>query len=155
MAQTITNLKEFFKESIKKKCKVIEVIVKQYYVTYRDDNHEPQKLKKEWFEDYSLNDFHAYRDASMVKNAEKIISVDFLTLENVDKKIDDFPKKNKIFELDEEQTRIYENWRKGLPKGDCGAIGEETTFTFTPTGLGMIIRVRKGNQELDLTNDNW
>lgn len=153
--QTITNLKEFFRESIKKKCKVIEVTVKQYYVTYEKEIGDTEYFKKDWFEKHGLDDHHAYRDNSRVKNAQKIVSIDFLTLENIDKKIDDLPKKNMIFELDEEQTNIYKNWIKSLPKKDYGAIGGGTTFTFEPTGLGNIIRVKKGKHELDLTNDNW
>ena len=37
-----------------------------------------------------------------------------------------------------------------------GAIGGGMTYSFTPTGLGMIITVKWGNEELDLTDvDNW
>ena len=138
MAQTITNLKEFFKESIKKKCKVIEVIVKQYYVTYRDDNHEPQKLKKEWFEDYSLNDFHAYRDASMVKNAEKIISVDFLTLYNIDEKIGD--KDSNVLFKEIEIRYTEDDLRKAIE------YGHESSAPFLKDVYSKFINSLKSNE---------
>jgi hypothetical protein len=61
------------------------------------------------------------------------------------------------FELNEEDVVKYEKWYKKLPKKDFGAIGGGTTFCFTPTGLGDIIKVvRDDGYELDLTDyDHW
>ncbi len=49
---------------------------------------------------------------------------------------------------------------KHLPKKDSqlgGAIGGVTSFTFTPTGLGVIVKVRCGcGEEVDITDfDSW
>lgn len=61
------------------------------------------------------------------------------------------------FTLNEDQTKKYRAWRKNLPKVDYGAIGGGTSFTFIPTGLGDIVKVRRDDgHEIDLTEeDKW
>lgn len=47
-------------------------------------------------------------------------------------------------------------WEEGFPYG--GAIGGSLTFMFTPTGLGVVTRVRDAftHQELDLSDyEDW
>ena len=60
------------------------------------------------------------------------------------------------FALDEDQTKKFLEWRETFPKKDAGAIGGAYTFSFTPTGLGTITKVKYfDDYELDLTDDNW
>jgi hypothetical protein len=62
------------------------------------------------------------------------------------------------FELTQDQIEIYNLWRKELPAADSGAIGGRTTFSFTPTGLGVITRIKDNitGKELDLTEyEEW
>lgn len=59
----------------------------------------------------------------------------------------------------EQQTKLNE-WRKSLKPisiADLGAIGGEYTYSFTPTSLGVITKVKRfDNNEIDLTNyDEW
>jgi hypothetical protein len=57
------------------------------------------------------------------------------------------------FELDEEQTKKYHEWRANLPKVDYGAIGGGYQFIFIPTGLGDIVKVKRDDgHELQLTD---
>ena len=60
------------------------------------------------------------------------------------------------FELTKEEEEKYKKWKKKLPPADFGAIGGGETFSFTPTGLGCIIKVKRGKHKLDLTDEsNW
>lgn len=77
----------------------------------------------------------------------------------------------RVFGLTQSQCETIELWKKSVKKkvmkdfpGDAlqpdepyfGAIGGSTTYSFTPTGVGMIITVKYGNEELDLTEyDKW
>jgi len=76
-----------------------------------------------------------------------------------------------IFILLPEQLKTIEIWKKQVEakvkkdfppdilepdKPYFGAIAGGMTYSFTPTGLGTIIKVKYGNEELDLTDyDNW
>jgi hypothetical protein len=65
-------------------------------------------------------------------------------------------RKNIKFELSEEQTFKYNQWRSELKKVDYGAIGGGFSFIFIPTGIGEIVKVRRDDgQEIDLSEDNW
>ena len=60
------------------------------------------------------------------------------------------------FELTPEQVKKYENWKKKLPKHNEGAIGGATEFIFSPTGVGLGVRVKYFKHELDLTDyESW
>jgi len=64
------------------------------------------------------------------------------------------------FQLDNKQLKDYIEWDKKHQckfKNNCGAIGGRLTFTFTPTGLGVIIKVKCAcGEELDLSNyEEW
>jgi len=61
------------------------------------------------------------------------------------------------FVITEKQLEKIEEWKKTLPKEPPTAMGGAFTYMFTPTGLGIIIRIRYYNgQELDLTDyDNF
>lgn len=69
-----------------------------------------------------------------------------------------------MFEITEEQQKIFENW-KTIHNKKCvfsdpmkqGAIGGRFTYIFTPTGLGVITKVKCAcGDEIDLTNsENW
>lgn len=67
-----------------------------------------------------------------------------------------------LFELDNKQMEKYINWYN-KHKQNCslhqkdGAIGGRESFVFTPTGLGIIIKVKCAcGGELDLTDyENW
>lgn len=77
----------------------------------------------------------------------------------------------RVFGLTQSQCETIELWKKSVKKkvmedfpSDIlqpnepyfGAIGGSTTYSFTPTGLGVIIKVKYGNEELDLTEyDKW
>lgn len=56
------------------------------------------------------------------------------------------------FHLTTDQTRKFYEWSKRIDPVYSGAIGGMFTFSFTPTSLGMVIKVKhfKGH-ELDLT----
>lgn len=64
------------------------------------------------------------------------------------------------FELDPTQKKKAYSWMKKLIKdnAEVGTIGGRFTFSFTGTGLGLIIKVIDNvtKQELDLTDyENW
>ena len=64
------------------------------------------------------------------------------------------------FKLDESQVKRYKAWRDKLEKKDpkyYGAAGGGYSFIFCPTGLGDIVKVRRGDgEELDLSDmDKW
>lgn len=63
-----------------------------------------------------------------------------------------------IFTLDEKQYKKYLKWEKKIRKEmPDTAIGGYITFSFTPTGLGIITKVTSfSGKELDLTDiDSW
>lgn len=56
----------------------------------------------------------------------------------------------------EEKGRVGDNaWTFG--KAYYGAIGGAITYSFTPTGLGVVIKIQHGvtDEELDLTDHDW
>jgi hypothetical protein len=61
------------------------------------------------------------------------------------------------FELDEEQVKKYQAWRKKLKKLPPATIGGGETFCFTPTGLGTAVTVKRvDGEEINLTDyDKW
>lgn len=64
------------------------------------------------------------------------------------------------FELDEKQSRKVTRWQNTLLKDEanCGAIGGRFTYSITPTGLGLIVKVIDNvtKKELDVTDyENW
>lgn len=66
-----------------------------------------------------------------------------------------------LFELNKEDVEEYKKWKKQHDK-TCqslyvGAIGGRLNFSFTPTGLGDIIRIKCAcGEELDLTHsERW
>ncbi len=62
-----------------------------------------------------------------------------------------------MFSLDERQTQALNEWVKTLPEAYAGAIGGRLTFSFTPTSLGTVVKVRDGisDKEVDLTDYDW
>jgi hypothetical protein len=57
------------------------------------------------------------------------------------------------FELDEYQIKKYREWRESIPEEYFGAAGGGEQFIFIPTGLGIIVKVKYGNDhEIDLTD---
>ena len=64
-----------------------------------------------------------------------------------------------MFELDKEQIKKFNKWKKKQDKfGDyVGAICGRFTYSFTPTGLGVIVQVTNNltKDKLDLTDWNF
>lgn len=61
------------------------------------------------------------------------------------------------FELSPEQLAKFEKWRLNNKKKNKNKVEVHHTFSFTPTGIGEIVKVRDdfGN-ELDLSEvDKW
>lgn len=63
------------------------------------------------------------------------------------------------FELTKAQEAKFKVWDKKHTecRGVDGAIGGRLTYSFIPTGLGVIIIIKcsKCNKTLDLTEGNW
>lgn len=59
-----------------------------------------------------------------------------------------------MFSLDKEQLEQLAAWQKKFPFVPLGAIGGSYTYSFTPTTLGVIAKVKNNanGQEIDLTN---
>lgn len=61
------------------------------------------------------------------------------------------------FKLNKEQVAKYQEWDKKHPSEYIATIGGGTNFIFTPTGLGVVVTVKKiidgGILTLDLTED--
>jgi len=61
----------------------------------------------------------------------------------------------------EEQRHTLDNWAVLTSNGEYpyyGAIGGSLTYSFTPTALGVVIKVTHGytNETLDVTDyENW
>ncbi len=68
----------------------------------------------------------------------------------------------KIFEITEEQYNKYKEWAKELTPYYSGAAGGAMTWEFSPSGLGVVVKVYywRGHvtrhQEVDLTDyESW
>ena len=61
------------------------------------------------------------------------------------------------FVLSDKQIEKLAKWKPTLPKPPLTAIGGEFTYSFIPTGIGMVIRVKNWDgREIDLTDyDEW
>ena len=62
------------------------------------------------------------------------------------------------FELSDEQLKLLAKWQKKEKRRYLGAIGGSYTYSFTPTTLGTVIKVKDNSngRELDLTDyDEW
>jgi hypothetical protein len=60
------------------------------------------------------------------------------------------------FEISPEDSAKIAEFKKQVEaergSREAGAIGGATTYSFTPTGLGVIFKVTHFDKELDLTN---
>lgn len=62
----------------------------------------------------------------------------------------------KVFTLDTDQVKKLNDWFLKLKKRPEGAIGGGLSYTFIPTGLGVIVKVKYFNEELDLSDyESW
>lgn len=62
------------------------------------------------------------------------------------------------FILSEGQVKKIDEWIKGHKKVNTGASGGRYTYSFTPTTLGVCVKVKDGitNEELGITEcDDW
>ena len=60
------------------------------------------------------------------------------------------------FKANEINPVVLSHWEDGQPYG--GAIGGGVTYSFTPTSLGVVVKVKEAHtgKELDLTDyDSW
>ncbi len=58
--------------------------------------------------------------------------------------------------LDADQLHKLAEWKKTLPPEPRTAIGGAFTYSFTPTSLGMVAKVKYWDgSEIDLTDYNW
>lgn len=63
-----------------------------------------------------------------------------------------------MFDLTTKQKEKLKTWQDSLPGGPTGAIGGRFTFCFTPTSLGLVVKVQDGisKQEIDLSDyEEW
>jgi hypothetical protein len=73
-----------------------------------------------------------------------------------------------MFGLDEQQQQKFAEWNRNHKKEckffqnedgieQCGAIGGRLTYSFTPTGLGVITKIQCAcGAEIDLTDvEDW
>lgn len=64
-----------------------------------------------------------------------------------------------MFKISGEQSAkitdwLNKNWPNGLPYG--GAIGGHLTYSFTPTSIGIVTKVKCLDKELDVSDyENW
>lgn len=61
-------------------------------------------------------------------------------------------------ELNDQQEKQLSEWMGKLPEAYTGAIGGRIEYIITPTGLGLIIKVRDAvtKSQLDLTDhSDW
>lgn len=65
--------------------------------------------------------------------------------------------KNPKFQMSEKEWQTYLDWEKTLLKLDPGTIGGTTTFSFTPTSIGVVVKVSRVDGEVkDVTDyDSW
>jgi len=65
-----------------------------------------------------------------------------------------------MFTLDDDQRKKFDEWNRNHTcslKKYSGAIGGRLTYCFTPTGLGVCLKVKcVCGEEIDLTDvSNW
>ncbi len=63
-----------------------------------------------------------------------------------------------MFNLSPKEWQKIHDWQAGHEVVYCGAIGGRYTYTFTPTSLGIIIKVKDAitKTELDLSEyEHW
>lgn len=65
-----------------------------------------------------------------------------------------------MFSLDKDQLDKLNEWQKTVIEKakDITAIGGRFTYSFTPTGIGEVVKVKDWitNEEIDLTDyDSW
>ncbi len=46
------------------------------------------------------------------------------------------------FNLEEKQLKAIEKWKKSLPESPTGAIGGRFEYSFVPTNLGLVVKVK-------------
>ncbi len=61
------------------------------------------------------------------------------------------------FTISEEQLEQLREWKANLSKPPSSAIGGSFTYSFTPTQLGIVVKVQYWDgQEIDISNyDEW
>lgn len=61
------------------------------------------------------------------------------------------------FEIGSDQFKKLMEWKESLPElKDTATTGGAYTYTFTPTGLGLLIEVKRvDGHKIDLTDSNW
>lgn len=62
------------------------------------------------------------------------------------------------FYLDEDQLKKLDEWLKTNPQVFRGVIGGSLTYSFTPTSLGVVAKVKNtaSGKEIDLTDyESW
>ncbi len=61
------------------------------------------------------------------------------------------------FSLSDDQLVKFNEWYNKLEKQYTGAIGGGLTFSFTPTSIGMVVKVKYlDKEEIDLSDyENW
>jgi hypothetical protein len=61
------------------------------------------------------------------------------------------------FTLEEKQLEQLRGWKANLPKPPSNAIGGSFTYSFTPTQLGIVVKVQYWDgQEIDISNyEHW
>ena len=62
------------------------------------------------------------------------------------------------FQISELEQKTLNEWLKSKDlEVYCGAIGGRFTYSFTPTSLGMIIKVKDDldGDEIDITDYDW
>jgi len=63
-----------------------------------------------------------------------------------------------MFNLTKEQMEKLNKWLESNPPVARGAIGGSITYSFTPTSLGVVVKVKNdlSGAEIDLTEyENW
>ena len=62
------------------------------------------------------------------------------------------------FNLEEKQLKAIEKWKKSLPESPTGAIGGRFEYSFVPTNLGLVVKVKDAitKSEIDVSDyESW
>jgi hypothetical protein len=61
------------------------------------------------------------------------------------------------FTLEEKQLEQLREWKANLPKPPSNPIGGAFTYSFTPTEIGIVVKVTYWDgQEIDISNyEHW